>query len=115
MELEFDRYVRKPFVVEAIQITAENIEELAQFIGKIRRKSDGSLYIFVDRRFIPGVEKVFPGYWMTRIGDNTRCYSNRIFQEQFTEVTREAEAWLAIFNETEKKDKTVDSQEKQGL
>lgn len=103
-ELVFGKFIRKPFVVEALEITTENIEELAQFIGKIRTKSDGSPYIFVDRRFIPGVERVYPGFWITRIGDNTRCYSARAFKEQFTPSTKEAEAWMAIFHDTEKRE-----------
>lgn len=109
MDVIFEKFIRKPFAVEAIQITEDNIEEMAQFIGKIRKRPDGSPYIFVDRRFIPGIEKVYPGFWMTRIGDNTRCYSNRIFQDQFTPSTPEAEAWLAIFNDTEKKEEVIDA------
>lgn len=100
----FEKFIRKPFVVEALEITVDNIEELAQYIGKVRRRGDGSPYIFVDRRFIPGVDRVYPGFWITRIGDNTRCYSARAFKDQFTASTPEAEAWLAIFHDTEKKD-----------
>lgn len=110
MDVVFEKFIRKPFSVEAIEITAENIEELAQYIGKIRTRPDGSVYIFVDRRFIPGIEKVYPGFWMTRIGDNMRCYSARIFHDQFTASTPEAEAWLAIFDQTEKKDAVVDDE-----
>lgn len=104
MDLVFKNFIRKPFTVEAIEITTENIEELSQYIGKIRHQGNGSPYIFVDRRFIQGVEKVYPGFWMTRMGDNIRCYSKKIFLDQFTESTPEAQAWLAIFHDTEKKD-----------
>lgn len=82
--MEFTEFVRKPFVVEAIEITTENITEIADFIGILREKEDGTPFISVDRRLIPNVYRVFPGFWMTRMGDNIRCYSKKIFLEQFT-------------------------------
>lgn len=104
MALTFEKFVRKPFLVEAIEVTTENIDDLAKFIGNIRRNTDGSPYIFVTRKFILGVERVYPGFWMTKMGDNIRCYPDKIFKDQFTISTPEAEAWLAIFNDTEKKE-----------
>lgn len=81
--MEFNTYVRKPFVVEAVEITEENIEEVAEFVGTIRHKEDGTKYIFVDRRLVPNLFRVYPGFFMTRMGDNVRCYSPKIFNDQF--------------------------------
>lgn len=81
--MEFKSYVRKPFTVEAVQITKDNIEELAKFIGDLQFEN-GRPYILVDRRLVPNVVRVFPGYWFTRMGDHTRCYTKKIFAQQFT-------------------------------
>lgn len=105
MELVFEKFVRKPFVVEAIEITAENIEELAKHIG-VYRNRDGYKYINVDRRFIQGVDRVYPGFWMTKMGDNIRCYNRKIFLDQFTPSTVEAETWVHYFNEPKAEEPT---------
>lgn len=83
--MEFTEFVRKPFVVEAVEVTEENIADVAEFVGTLRTKDDGTPYIQVDRRLIPNIYRVYPGFWMTRMGDNIRCYSKRIFEEQFIE------------------------------
>ncbi len=42
-------YVRKPFLVDATEITDDNIAELASFVGTLQTKDDGTIYIQVDR------------------------------------------------------------------
>ncbi len=96
--MEFNRFVRKPFVVEAVEVTEENIEEIAEYVGTLRKKDDGSSYIQVDRRLIRNVFRVFPGFWMTRMGDNIRCYSKRVFTDQFTVITPDVEDWVTFMN-----------------
>ena len=98
--MQFTSFVRKPFVVEAIEVTAENIEEVAKYIGDVREKEDGTKYILVDRRLVPNVFKVYPGFFMTKMGENIRCYSRKIFKEQFVEQSEEMAPWLE-FMETQ--------------
>lgn len=81
--MQFQRFVRKPFVIEAVEVTEENIYEIAKYVGTIRKKEDGTTYIEVDRRLIPNILTVYPGFWLTRMGGSTRCYSPRVFKEQF--------------------------------
>ncbi len=97
--MEFAKFFRKPFVVEAVQVTEDNINEIAEFVGTICKKDDGTPYIQVDRRLIPNVFRVYPGFWMTRMGDNVRCYSARIFNEQFTIVSDEVQTWIDFLDE----------------
>jgi hypothetical protein len=85
MMMDFKDYIRKPFVVEAVEITRDNIEECAEIIGELCFKDDGSPYIQVDQELVPNVFRVFPGYWMTKMGDNVRCYSKKVFKDQFIE------------------------------
>jgi hypothetical protein len=106
--MEFNQFVRKPFVVEAIEVTEENIEEIAKYVGELRERDDGTPFIYVDRRLVPNIFRVYPGFWMTRMGDNIRCYSRKVFLEQFTEMTPNINSWVEFLNgETLIKEETV--------
>lgn len=98
--MDFKTFVRKPFTVEAVEVTKENIEELAPLIGTLRSKDDGTPYIQVDRRLVPNIYRVYPGFWMTKMGDNVRCYSKRIFHEQFAQSTPDIDNWVKFMNGT---------------
>lgn len=100
--MDFTNYVRKPFVVEAVEVTEENIEEVAPHVGRLREKDDGTPYIQVDRRLIPNVFRVYPGFWMTRMGDNIRCYSRNVFLAQFVAKTTDMDEWIKYLNETKR-------------
>lgn len=77
-------YRRKPFYIEAVQITTENIEEIAELIGRVMTKEeDGSPFIQIDNVIIPGISRAYPGFWLTIMNDRYRCYSNKIFTSQF--------------------------------
>lgn len=92
--MEFVTHVRKPFPVEAVEITADNIEEVATYVGDLRNKEDGTPYILVDRRLVPNVAKVYIGFFMTKMGENVRCYSRKIFHEQFMVQDDSIRQWL---------------------
>lgn len=92
--MEFVTFVRKPFVVQAVEVTEENIHEVAKYIGDVRDKEDGTKYILVDKRLVPNVSKVYPGFFMTKMGENVRCYSKKIFKEQFVPNSPEIQPWV---------------------
>lgn len=92
--MEFTTYVRKPFVVEAIEITTENIEDVAKYVGDLKEKEDGTPYILVDRRLVPNVFRVYPGFYMTKMGENIRCYSKKVFTDQFVQKDDSMQAWM---------------------
>lgn len=96
--MEFSEYVRKPFLVEAIEVTEENIAEIAKYVGELREKDDGTPFIYVDRRLVPNIFRVYPGFFMTRMGDHIRCYSRKVFAEQFTGSTPEIQTWVDFLN-----------------
>jgi hypothetical protein len=80
--MQFNQYIRSPFVVEAIEITEENLADVAKLVGDIRTKN-GVTYIALDRRIVPSVNRAYVGWYMTRLGDNYRCYSPKVFTDQF--------------------------------
>lgn len=95
MELEYSTFVRKPFVVEAVQITAENISEIAKHVGRVRfNRGTNEKYIQVNPNLVANLEHVYIGFWMTKMDGNTRCYANRVFLEQFVGVTPEIAALI---------------------
>jgi hypothetical protein len=96
--MEYSSFVRKPFGVEAVEVTTDNINEIAELVGTLRTKENGTPFIQVDRRLVPNIYRVYPGFWMTRMGDNIRCYSKRAFVEQFIESTPEIESMVKSIN-----------------
>jgi len=97
--VEFTQFVRKPFPVEAVKITKENIAEVADLIGTLCNENTDAPYIKVDRHKVPSIFKVTPGFWMTKMGDNIRCYSKRIFEKQFLEATPEIQGVLDLLSD----------------
>lgn len=92
--MQFTTFVRKPFVVQAIEVTNDNISEIAKYVGDLREKEDGTPYILVDPRLVPNIERVYPGFFMTKMGENVRCYSRRIFKDQFMVQSQEIKPWV---------------------
>jgi hypothetical protein len=90
-DIPFQHFVRKPFAVEAIQITDENIEELAPFIGALEKQENGRYVIIVDRKLIRNLDKVYSGYWLTKMGTTLRCYSQNAFAKHFVVDPTDAE------------------------
>ena len=89
--MDFTTFVRKPFVVEAVEITEDNIAEVAKHVGKLKEKEDGTPYILVNRKLFPNFVRVELGFWMTKMDDNIRCYSNYVFKKQFIESSPDIE------------------------
>lgn len=82
--METSPYRRKPFRVQAVEITDENIDEIGTLIGRVMvRESDGQKFIQVDHVLVPGVDRVYTGFWLTVMNDRYRCYSSKIFKAQF--------------------------------
>ncbi len=96
--MDFVTFVRKPFIVEALEITEDNMEEVSNLIGKVDKDEDGKPCIVVTRKGIPGVPKVYPGFWLTKMGSNIRCYSSKAFTNQFVEGNSEIDKWVEIFS-----------------
>lgn len=102
--MEFKKFVRTPFTVEAVEVTKENIGEWAEKIGrdgKLSEKEDGTPFILVDQRVVPKVFRVFPGFWITKMGDNIRCYSPKIFREQFEPMSPDWETYFGPMKQAE--------------
>jgi hypothetical protein len=96
--MEFVKFVRKPFLVDAVEVTKENIAEIAPLVGVLKEKGDGTPFIQVNQRLVPNVFRVYPGFWVTRLEDTIRCYSKKAFFAQFAEGTEEVLNWVDSVN-----------------
>lgn len=97
--MEFQPYIRKPFEVEAIEITEENIKEVSKMIGKLHFSDEGVPFIDVDPKKVPSVTRVWPGYWLTKVGNsNLRCFTKKIFNSQFQPSSDEIAEWVRWIN-----------------
>lgn len=99
--LSFERYVRTPFVVEATIINEENIDEIAKLVGVdgVARERNGEKFIALDRRVIPNVNRAFIGWYFTKMDDNYRCYSPKLFKDLFVEVGDKTEIAIQFTND----------------
>lgn len=93
--MEFVEYIRKPFSVNAIEITEENMKEVAKLIGTVRTK-DGVTFIALDRRIIPNVTRAFVGWYLTCVDNNYRCYAPKLFRAQFVERPKAEGEWDSL-------------------
>lgn len=91
---EFTDYVRKPFKIEAVQITDDNMDELCELVGKEVQSKGNTRYIVLNKRIIPNGFRAYVGWWVTQMGDQLRCYPNRIFHDQFTAMNEEWQDWF---------------------
>src|SRR4051812_13843273 len=97
--MDFENYIRKPFGVKAIEVTKENIHEIAAMVGKIHYNDEGVPYIEVDKNRVPNIAQVWPGYWLTKTGNGkVRCYTRKVFNNQFVASTDEIEDWIRFIN-----------------
>ena len=94
--MEFQPFIRRPFRVKAIQITDENIDEICKLIGTEVKQVKGGKCIVLDKRTVPNMTRAYVGWWVTRLGDRYRCYSEKIFTEQFILYTPE---WASFFDD----------------
>ncbi len=101
--MEYTEFVRVPFLVQAVQITEENFDDIFELIGKeVKELPGGKRYILIDRRIIPNGHKAQIGGWVTSMNDKIRYYSKSAFEEQFVERgNTEFEAFFASQKETD--------------
>lgn len=87
MTIEYQDFVRKPFVVKAVEVTEENIREIADELGKLKYdENDGTPYVAVEKGKVPNVNRVQLGWFMTKHGKRTHCYAPGVFEKQFVEL-----------------------------
>lgn len=84
------KYARKPFYVDAIQVTAENMKAVAKWCqGTITTDGDGVDYIKVrvHRPLTEDQTKAYIGKWVLYAGTGYKVYTAAAFEKSFAKVT----------------------------
>lgn len=81
------KYVRKAFYVEAVRVSAENMEEVAQWCnGTVcTNDSTGKNYVQVNvvRAMTPRQTRAYIGNHVVRAGAGFKVYTNQAFTQDF--------------------------------
>ena len=86
MSLETVKYARKPFLVDSIQVTAENMEDVAKWCeGTLETNSRGDQFIrvAVHRPLYDRQTKAFAGDWVLFAGNGFKVYTVKAFETSF--------------------------------
>lgn len=90
------KYVRKPFAVEAVEVTTENIADVAEWCGGEVRASDGRkpgqaqqqfIKVNVKRPLNDRQTRAYPGDWVLSAGTGFKVYTEKAFSGSFEEQT----------------------------
>lgn len=112
--MEFKPYTRKPFKIQAIEITNDNLSEIADVIGEVKENQEtGTRYIAINKRVIPNLNRAYVGWYLTLLNDNFRCYSPEAFQDQFvqSDVTGStgSASHISVYNDTVTQNPVIES------
>jgi hypothetical protein len=92
MALDIKQYARKPFFVDAVQITADNMEEVALWCaGEIREEEpdhEGAtptkyVHVRVHRPLNERQSRGYIGDWVLYAGTGYKVYNNKAFNNSF--------------------------------
>lgn len=84
MTIETTKYVRKPFEVEAVQVTEENIEEVKDWCqGTLMSDNRPFIKVRVARALNERQTKAYPGDWVLYAGTGFKVYTSKAFHKTF--------------------------------
>ena len=95
--MQTQKFVRKPFHVEGVQVTAENMEEVAAWCrGEIRTTVEQDrdteekyIKVWVQRPLDERQTKAFEGDWILYAGTGFKVYMPKAFEKSFEPVKEE--------------------------
>lgn len=111
MAIKTKKFVRKPFDIEAIQVTAENMEEVARWCRGQLRKSGGPggrntqryIKVNVKRSLSDRQTTAYVGDWVVNALDQSvkgfKVYTPKAFSLTFEEVVDDMVETLGRMNE----------------
>lgn len=94
--LDPKKFVRKPFVVEGLEVTPENIEQVADWCGGEVKVSEGRkpgqgqqkyIKVAVKRPMTDRQTRAYYGDWVLSAGTGFKVYTQKAFSGSFEEQT----------------------------
>lgn len=86
------KYVRKPFHIDAVRVTAKNIDEVASWCGgDVRTSEENKKYVKVrvHRPLNDRQTMAFVGDWVLYAGTGFKVYTHKAFISSFERVSGE--------------------------
>lgn len=82
------KFARKPFYVDAVRVSEENIEEVAKWVqGEILTDDEGKhIKVRVHRPLNDRQSKAFVGDWVLKSGNGFKVYVPQAFDKSFEKV-----------------------------
>lgn len=89
--IKTEKYQRKPFVIDAVQVTEDNLTEVAEWCGgDVRTQGDGTKYIKVKVHSPKSLRQTmaFAGDWVlfAEVGTSYKVYTEKAFANSFESV-----------------------------
>lgn len=90
--MEIKKYTRKPFEIEAVQVTEQNFGEVAAWCkGEIVTTAKGEtserhIKVRVHRPLTERQTMAFPGDWVLFAGKGFKVYTDKAFVQSFTQI-----------------------------
>jgi len=89
--METAQFIRNPLIVDAVQVTMENIEQVAEWCGgtiltarnQKTKQLDSYIEVPVSRPLHPRQSKAFVTDWVLVNGKSFKVYANRAFTANF--------------------------------
>lgn len=89
MSVQTNTYVRKPFEVEAVEVTETNMEAITEWCnGQLVSPPNGKAFIkvHVARALNERQTKAYPGDWVLYAGTGFKVYTEKAFRKTFEPV-----------------------------
>jgi hypothetical protein len=81
------QYVRKPFYVDAVQVTLDNMPQVAKWCeGKVIVETPPYIKVRVKRPLAERQTRAFVGDWVLNSGNGYKVYTQSSFEKNFEEV-----------------------------
>jgi hypothetical protein len=89
--MQTEQFLRKSFPVEAVQVTEENMQEVAAWCNGRIRTEDGKTYIkvFVHNPLKEEQTMAHPGDWVLYAGKGFKIYKDVAFRKTFDKKDEE--------------------------
>lgn len=84
--LEIEKYVRRPFEIDAVRVTEDNIKEAAAWCGgDVRSDKNGAKYVKVRvvRPLTTRQSEAYVNDWILYAGTGYKVYTPKAFEDSF--------------------------------
>lgn len=114
--LDIQEFERLPFTIKAVEVTAENIKQVARWCGgeiKSEGRRGNKKFILVDvkRALNDRQKQAYVGDWVLRAGSGYKVYTPKAFHESFRKkVEHMVEVTSNMIKREEAEDKEEDDQ-----